>query len=81
MYIKKKNNKISIYFLASNLGVLRLQPGEHQANGFFYTLDSDLYYRVVVTYYENTWWNYSMVGFFFNFARCDGKPLNSSPSS
>ena len=53
MYIKKKN-KISIYFLASNLGVLRLPPGVHQANGFYYTLDSDLYYRVVVTYYENT---------------------------
>ena len=51
MYIKKKN-KISIYFSASNLGVLRLQPGEH--HGFYYTLDSDLYYRVVVTYYENT---------------------------
>lgn len=80
MYIKKKK-KISIYFLASNLGVLRLQPGEHQANGFYYTLDSDLYYRVLAHIMKTTdeiivWWE-----FFFNFARCDEKPLNSSLSS
>ena len=53
-----KFQSISLYriqFFVLNLWVLRMQPGKHQANGFYYSLDFDLDFHVMVTYYENTW--------------------------